>query len=134
VVEVKNNKEKRTIFFRASGQVSEAEMRALAEKGREATDGYLGKPHFVLADMRGLNVVSPVVAQLLGEIIAYGRTHGVARCAHLSDSSVLRLQARRLARESTPHDQITIDVVSLEEAERVLEEARREFGVTGTKR
>jgi hypothetical protein len=43
---------------------------------------------------------------------------------HLSDDSVARLQAARLARQASPYDDSTFDVVSLDEAEKVLTELR----------
>jgi hypothetical protein len=78
----------------------------------------------LIADMRGLAPLSQESAKLMGEAIAFQRAHGIVLCAHLSDSSITRLQAKRLAREATPNDKVTIEVVSPEEAERVLDERR----------
>ncbi len=99
-------------------------MKEWAEAYKAATDSYGGGKHLVLADMRGLKPATPEVAEIMGEAIGYARSRGVACCAHLSDSSIQRLQTARLAREASPHDDVTTDVVSPEEAERVLEEAR----------
>jgi len=41
---------------------------------------------------------------------------------------VKKLQAARLAREHSPDDDVTVNVVSLEEANKVLEEARLWLG------
>lgn len=122
--EVKNDPEKRTIYVRMSGFMREDEMKEWAEAYKAATDSYGGGKHLVLADMRGLKPATPEVAEIMGEAIGYARSRGVACCAHLSDSSIQRLQTARLAREASPHDDVTTDVVSPEEAERVLEEAR----------
>jgi hypothetical protein len=78
----------------------------------------------VVADMRGMKPLHPPVAKLLGEAIGYGRKNGAVLCVHISDHTVQRLQASRVARENSPTDDITVDVSSLEEAERVLDEAR----------
>ncbi len=102
----------------------ENEMKEWADAYIAATDAYAGGPHLVLADMRGLKPAGPESAEIMGNAIAYARTRGVACCAHLSDSTIQRLQTARLAREASPHDDVTTDVVSPEEAERVLEEAR----------
>lgn len=102
-------------------------MQEWAEVYLAATRSYGGGNHLVLADMRGLKPADPAAAEVMGSAIGYARAHGVACCAHISDSTVARLQARRLAREASPEDDVTIDVVSLEEAEQVLEEARARF-------
>jgi hypothetical protein len=115
---------RRTISFRASGVIQLEELKRLFEEAKWATD-LLGGEHIVLADMRGLGVFTPECAKLFGEIIRYGRERGGVCCLHLSDSSVARLQTARLAREVSPHDTVTINVVSLEEAERVIEERYR---------
>ena len=72
--------------------------------------------------MRGLTPLSPEGARIFGEIIKYSRARGCLACVHLSDSSIARLQAARLAREASPYDDITVNVVSIEEAQRVVEE------------
>jgi len=48
----------------------------------------------------------------------------VVICAHISDHTVQRLQLARVTRENSTSDDITVDVDSLEEAHRVLSEAR----------
>ena len=100
-------------------------MRDFSREYREATDLYAGKKHLVLADMRGLRSSVPEAAAVFGEAIGYARKRGVVCCAHLSDSTIARLQAARLAREFSPGDDVTIDAVSLEEAEKVLAEERK---------
>ena len=122
--EVKNDPEKRTIYVRMSGFMREDEMKEWAEAYKAATDTYKGEKHLVLADMRGLKPAGPEAAEIMGQAIGYARARGVACCAHLSDSTIARLQAARLAREAAVGDDVTTDVVSLEEAERVLAEAR----------
>ena len=83
----------------------------------------LGAKHMVIADMRGMKPLHPPVAKLLGEAIGYGRRNGAVLCAHVSDHTVQRLQAARVARENSPTDDITVDVSSVAEAERVVSEA-----------
>lgn len=122
--EVDNDVEKRTIRLRMSGFMREDEMREWAEAYIAATDSYGGGKHLVLADMRGLKPADPKAAEIMGKAIGEARAKGVARCAHISDSTIARLQAARLAREASPGDDVTIDVVSLDEAEQVLDEAR----------
>ncbi len=99
-------------------------MKEWAETYVAATDSYGGGRHVVLADMRGLKPAGAEAADIMGNAIGYARARGVACCAHISDSTIARLQAARLAREASADDDVTTDVVSLEEAERVLEEAR----------
>jgi hypothetical protein len=79
--------------------------------------------HIVLADMRGLRTLKKEVAECMGEAIGYARTRGVIRCTHLSDETVQRLQAHRIARESSAGNDVTVDVQSLEEAHAVCQEA-----------
>ncbi len=121
---MKNDPEERTIYVRMSGFMREDEMKEWAEAYIAATDTYQGGKHLVLADMRGLKPAGPEAAEIMGRAIGYARARGVACCAHISDSTIARLQAARLAREAAAGDDVTTDVVSLEEAERVLEEAR----------
>lgn len=123
--DVKNHPDKLTIYIRSSGQVRLAEARAAIEAMKIAVDSYNGRPHLVLADARGMLPVAPDVAELMGEGIGYSRRNGTVVCVHLADSAIVRLQAARLVRESNPMDTATVDVVSLEEAEIVLEEERR---------
>src|SRR5215213_5948428 len=89
-----------TIQLVLSGSISVLEMRQFVTKYLAATDTYAGRPHLVLADMRGLNTMSPEVAGILGEGIRQARSRGVACCAHLSDAAVSSLQTARLAREA----------------------------------
>lgn len=121
---VTNHPQLRTIRFTANGTLTDDEIDVAGRECKVATDSYKGKKHLVLADMRGLKTSSPSVAKKMGELIAYQRTHGVSLCVHLSDESVTRLQMERLSRKASPHDGAMIDVVSLEEAERVLSETR----------
>lgn len=100
-------------------------MREWAEAYRNATDTYEGGDHLVLADMRGMKPASEDTAEVMQDAIAYARSRGVACCAHISDSTISRLQTARIAREASEHDDVTVDVVSIEEAHRVLDEARQ---------
>jgi hypothetical protein len=111
-----------TITFRASGVLTVEDMKNVFEETKRATDSFRGQPHLVLADMRGLAPLSPEATGIFGEVIRYGRTHGTICCVHLSDSSIARLQANRLAREASPYDDITVNVVSMEEAAKVIDE------------
>jgi hypothetical protein len=120
--EVTINRGKRLITFRASGRLSMEEMSQVFEEAKRSTDAYKGEPHIVLADMRGLAVLTEDKQKVFGDIIRYGREHGCVTCVHLSDSSIARLQHARLARENSPYDDATINVVSIEEADRVIQE------------
>ena len=122
--EISNDIPKSVITFRASGVIRLDEMRTAVGLYTKATDSYKNRGHFLLADMRGMSALAPQVAAVMGEAIGYGRGHGVALCAHLSDSGIVRLQSGRLAREVSPNDKGTVDVVSVEEAWRVFEERR----------
>jgi hypothetical protein len=124
MVEVRNDRARRTVYIRMTGAISLAEVTAAVKDVRRATDGYGGAPHVVLADMRGFVPAAPEVADVIGAGIAYTRRRGVVHCAHLSDSSVVRLQAARLVREAVLGDPGLTEVISLEEAERVLDEVR----------
>src|SRR6185369_9283284 len=92
------------------------------EQAKHSTDLFKGEPHIVLADMRGLGVLTEDKQKVFGDIIKYGRTRGTVCCVHLSDSSIARLQQARLAREASPYDDITVNVVSVEEADKVIQE------------
>lgn len=124
---VRNELSERTIHIRMEGFFEESDMKGFARAYRDATDVYQGQPHLVLADMRGMQIPSIEVSKLLGDAIGYARQHGVACCAHLSTSTVQKLQAARLAREHSPGDDVTVNVVSMDEAKRVLDEARRKL-------
>lgn len=116
---------KRTLFTRMTGLFSEADMTAWAETyRRDGTDRFKGRPHMVLADMRGMKTVHPSIAAILGAEIGHARQNGVVLCAHLSDDTVQRLQAKRVARANVEGDDVTVDVASVEEAHRVIDEAR----------
>jgi hypothetical protein len=130
---VRNESSERTIYIRMEGIFEESQMRELCRIFLEATEAYRGKPHLVLADMRGMHIASLEVARLLGEAIGEARKLGVACCAHMSTSTVQKLQASRLARENSPDDDVTVNVVSLEEAYKVLAEARVWLGNGGTR-
>jgi hypothetical protein len=56
-----------------------------------------------------------------------GRVPARVCCAHVSDVTVTRLQAGRIARQASEGDDVTIDCVSIEEAERALRERRLEL-------
>jgi hypothetical protein len=121
---VKNVIGERTIYVRMHGRFDEEAMRKFAQEYKSATDTYRGGPHLVMADMRGMAPASPQAAELFGESIGYARRRGVVCCAHLSDSTVQRLQARRVAREHSPGDDVTVDVVSEDEGRKLLAERR----------
>ena len=121
---VKNVPADRTIYVRMTGKFDISTMRAFCDEYKAATNTYSSKTHYVLADMRGMVPAQPEVGLMLGSAIGYARTHGVRACAHLSDDTVQRLQAARLARQSTPGDDVTVDVSSLEEGEKVIREYR----------
>ena len=70
----------------------------MVPEAKRITNLFRGE-HIVLADMRGMSVLAPEAAELFGEVIRYGRMHGAVLCVHLSDSSITRLQAARLARD-----------------------------------
>ena len=114
----------RTLSTRMTGLFSEADMIAWAKEYREGTDKFQNRKHMVIADMRGMKTVHPSIANIMGAEIGYAREHGVVLCAHLSDDTVQRLQARRVARQNSPADNVTVDVSSVQEARRVVDEAR----------
>jgi hypothetical protein len=126
---ISNKKSVKTVYFRAEGRVDEAALREILTKAVEVIDSYHDEKHLILADLRGLKPLAPKAAAVLGELIGYGRQHGSAYCVHLSDDTVARLQARRVAREVSAQDDGTIDVASLEEAEKVLAELRLKLRV-----
>ncbi len=126
--EMTNDARQRTIRIAMRGKFDAKGMRTWADEYRHLTDSYNGQAHLVLADMRGMTPSLPEVGHILGEAIGYARSHGVACCVHISDDTVQRLQVARMARQASPQDDRTIDVSSLEEAERVLAEKRRILG------
>jgi hypothetical protein len=132
--EVRNDLRLRTIYVRTTGNLTMDELQGWDRDYRAATDAYRGQPHLVLADLRGLGVLAPEGAAIVGHGLEYARKRGVCCCAHLSDSSIVRLQTRRLAREASSQDDVTVDVVSLEEAERVLAEWRAKLPPVGESR
>jgi len=114
----------RTLYTRMTGLFSEADMQGWAKQYHEATDKFQGRRHMVIADMRGMKTVHPSIANIMGAEIGYARDNGVVLCAHLSDDTVQRLQARRVARQNSLTDNVTVDVNSIHEARKVVEEAR----------
>ncbi|MFO7177103.1 MAG: hypothetical protein DIU78_000250 [Pseudomonadota bacterium] len=124
IFRIANDVGNRTIRLRMTGEYDLSGMQRLAQELRRATDEYANRSHLILADMRGMLPLAPEVAHVFGELIAYTRHHGVVRCAHLSDDTVQKLQASRLGRQSTPKEDLTVNVASLDEAERVLAEMR----------
>jgi hypothetical protein len=122
------NRSRRLITFRATGNLSLSEMKTIYEEAKWATDAFKGEAHIVLADMRGLATLTEDRQKVFADIIRYGREHGTACCVHLSDSSIARLQQARLAREASPYDDITINVVSIEEAEKAITEKQKTLG------
>jgi hypothetical protein len=122
--EIRDDKTRKTVYLKLNGLIREQEMKKFCDEFKAVTDTYQGKQHYYLADMRGLKVMEPSVASILGEAIGYTRKRGVMLCAHLSDSTIAKLQAMRLAREVQTNDSATVDVVSMDEAEKVLVEAR----------
>lgn len=128
---VKNEPSERTIYVRMAGFFEESEMKQFIQLYMEATASYDGKPHVVLADMRELQISSLDVSKLLGEAIGKARQQGVTCCAHLTSSTVVKMQMARLAREHSPGEDVTVNVGSLEEANKVLAEARLWMGDAG---
>jgi hypothetical protein len=118
---------RRLITFRASGTLTMADMKQILEEAKWSTDTFRGEQHIVLADMRGLPAMTEEKQRVFGEIIRYGRERGVVLCVHLSDSVIARLQQARIAREASPYDDITINAVSIEEAERIIQERLTEM-------
>jgi len=122
--EVSASVEERVLRLRMSGIFTEDQMQAFAAAYRLATHEFQGRKHMVIADMRGMKPLHPPVALILADVISFGRSVGVVLCAHVSNHAVQRLQAERLARENSPTDDVTVDVSSVNEAERVVDEAR----------
>lgn len=122
--EISNDTAKGVITIRASGVIRPEEMREALAEYKRATAVYKKGLHMLLADMRGLRPLAPEAAAVMGEFIAWGRQNGVVVCAHLSDSGIVRLQAGRIAREISPNDDKTVEVVSEEEAWKLFEERR----------
>lgn len=122
--DIQNDKAKRTIYVRMSGFMRQDEVKRCTEAFKAATDSYNGAQHLCLADMRGLKALEPESAAVLMEAIGYQRRNGVVLCAHVSDSTIARLQMQKVARSASLDDKQTIDCVSPEEAEQVLLDAR----------
>jgi hypothetical protein len=116
------DKKRRVIVFRAEGTLSTTDLKDMLKECIRVTDLFKGGQHIVFADMRGLRPLQPEAAQIFGQIIRYGREHGTVLCVHISDSSIQKLQASRLAREAASDDVTTINVVSPEEGWRVVDE------------
>jgi hypothetical protein len=128
---VRNEPSERTIYVRMAGFFEESEMKEFIRLYLEATASYGGKSHVVLADMRELQISSLDVSKLLGDAIGKARQQGVTCCAHLTSATVVKMQMARLAREHSHGDDVTVNVGSLEEANKVLAEARLWMGDTG---
>ncbi len=104
---------------RLTGLFAESDMLEACAEMRRAADRCEGQRHIVVADMRGMKTVHPSVARHMGEAIGYWRERGCVLCVHVSDDTVQRLQARRLAREYSPTDDLTVEASSIEEARAV---------------
>jgi hypothetical protein len=129
--EVTNDVTRRTITARMSGFMRPNEMKEFAAIYRKATDSYAGGRHLVLADMRGLKALEPESANHFSEVINHGRNNGCVMCAHVSDSTIARLQTARVASEASIDNDITVDCVSLEEAQAQLTKARTRYFQSG---
>ena len=121
--DVKNQPSQRMVYVKMSGFWSDADVDGVVKMYYQRVT-YNGRTHMVIADMRGMKPMQPTVAERLGRFIAETRKLGVVLCAHISDHTVQRLQAARVVRQSSPMDDITVDVASLEEAHKVLSELR----------
>jgi hypothetical protein len=121
---LKNEPLERTLYLRMEGFFEEREMMDFILRYRESTACYGGQPHLVLADMRAMRIASLAATHRFGELIHEARLRGVVCCAHLSASTVQRLQIDRLAPEPSGLGNVTIHVTSWEEARAVLAEAR----------
>ncbi|KFE72097.1 hypothetical protein [Hyalangium minutum] len=126
---VKNEPSERTLYLRMAGFFEESEMKDFIRLYLEATASYGGKPHVVLADLRELQISSLDVSKLLGDAIGEGRKRGVTCCAHLTSATVVKMQMARLAREHSQGEDVTVNVGTLEEANKVLAEARLWMGL-----
>lgn len=126
---VRNETAERTVYLRMEGFFEESEMKDFVRLFLEASASYKGQSHLVLADMQGLQISGLEAAKVLGEGIGKARQQGVSCCAHLTSSTVVRMQMARLARESSQGDDVTVNVSSLEEAHKVLAEARLWMGL-----
>lgn len=120
--EIQSFPEKRVLLLKMWGTVTRDELLALMPRMGAACAKFGGSPFAMIADMRDLHPLAPDVAELLGQGIAMSRKSGVAVCAHLSSSGIIRLQANRVSREVTAGDASVIDVVSIAEAWRVIAE------------
>jgi hypothetical protein len=109
----------RIVECHMTGLFSETEMMAAADELRRQTDAMEGRRYIVVADMRGMKTVHPAIARHMGEAIRYQRERGCVLCVHVSDDTVQRLQARRVAREYSPTDDVTIEADSIEEARKL---------------
>jgi len=126
---VRNEPSERTIHVRMAGFFEESEMKDFIRLYLEVSTSYGGKPHLVLADMRELQISSLDVSKLLGEFIGQARKQGVTCCAHLTSATVVKMQMARLAREHSQGEDVTVHVSSIEEANKVLAEARLWMGL-----
>lgn len=125
---ITNDRARRTAHVRLTGIFTENDIDAFETQYQaQITAAYAGRPYALIADMRGLRTMAPAVAQRFGAAIGAIRRHGLVLCAHVSGETVQRLQALRLARQSSPNDTLTIDCETIDEARRVCEEAREHF-------
>lgn len=124
----------RTIRLRLSGEFDIATMKQFMHDYKQGSQALAGSPHLILADFRGMTPTSPEVAAILGEAIDWSRAAGVVCCAHLSDDTITQLQTARLGRKSSPNSDVTVDVASREEGERLLDEVRARLGLAGANR
>jgi hypothetical protein len=116
---VSPNASGRVLECRMTGVFTEEEMLKGTRVMKKMTDDLKGRRHIVVADMRGMKTVHPSIANHMGEAIGYSRARGCVLCVHVSDDTVQRLQARRIARQFSPNDDVTIEVTSMEEARKV---------------
>src|SRR5690349_9364882 len=101
-VEIIVDSSRRLIRVRMSGVMTANAMKGFCSEYAEATNQFSGEPHVVLADMRGMRTLPPELAEMFQATIGAARARGVVLCAHVSDQTVTRLQAGRLARQATP--------------------------------
>jgi hypothetical protein len=125
---VLSNSVRRTIYVRMTGYFRDKDVAGWAALYQRLTEEYEGGPHVVLADLRGMRLLSASAARIVRDAMNLARARGMVCCAQVTDEGIARLRARGVSHEAAVDLGATIDAESVDEAERVLRLARRAFG------
>lgn len=88
------------VIVKLDGLIGADESARLCAELRQTLTSLRGRPIKILADARGLQPLSPEVADQFGAVQRFALSQGLERAAQVVESSVVLLQRTRIMRES----------------------------------